>query len=133
MDESTALNPQSVEIGMDIIKDIRRTATDMSGWLKFLGVTNIILGALTAISIVGIVIAWIPIWIGVLLFQAGSRATDAQITEKNQELVVMMGKLKTYFIINAILIIVGLALMIITFFAVGLGLIPLLNSFSDFQ
>jgi hypothetical protein len=40
------------------------------GWLKFLGVISIIQGVLTAFSIVGILICWIPIWLGILLLRS---------------------------------------------------------------
>jgi hypothetical protein len=42
------------------------------GWLKFLGILSIIGGVFQALTIVGIIYAWIPIWSGVLLHQAGS-------------------------------------------------------------
>ena len=38
------------------------------GWMKFLGIVMVIAGIFTAITIVGIIIAWLPIWLGVLLF-----------------------------------------------------------------
>ena len=42
------------------------------GWMKFVGVLSIIYGVLVALSIIGILIAWLPIWIGILLFQSAS-------------------------------------------------------------
>jgi hypothetical protein len=42
------------------------------GWLKFLGVLSIMSGVGQALSLVGILVAWLPIWMGVLMFQAGS-------------------------------------------------------------
>ena len=132
MEDAITPNPQNVGIETDVVNDIRQTAADMSGWLKFLGIVNIIYGALTAISIVGIIIAWIPIWMGILLFQAGSSATNARFGA-NYELVTMMRKMKTFFILTAVLIIVSVAVVLIAFFTVGLGILPFLSSFSEFQ
>ncbi|NIW79677.1 MAG: hypothetical protein GWN16_09545, partial [Calditrichae bacterium] len=56
------------------VLQLKRSAGTMSAWLKFLGIVSIISGAVVAITIVGIIIAWLPIWLGVLLFQAGDRA-----------------------------------------------------------
>lgn len=133
MEESTTAIPQSASSGSDVVNNIRTTAAEMAGWLKFLGVINIIYGALTALSIVGIIIAWIPIWMGVLLFQAGSNATMAQASERSQELVTMTRKLKTFFILASVLIIVGLAIGIIVFFTFGFGILPYLSSFTESQ
>lgn len=133
MEESTTAIPQSAASGSDIVNNIRATAADMAGWLKFLGVISIIEGALTALSIVGIIIAWIPIWMGVLLFQAGSNATMAQASERSQELVIMTRKLKTFFILTSVLIIVSLAIGVILFFTVGFGILPFLSSFTQSQ
>lgn len=134
MQDASTPTPQNIGTGTDlIINEIRQTASDMSGWLKFLGVINIIYGALTALSIVGIIIAWIPIWMGVLLFQAGSSATNAQMGHSNHEMVTMVRKLKTFFILTSILIIVSIATIIIVFFTVGIGILPFLDSAQNFN
>jgi hypothetical protein len=132
MEESITPTPQTTGYGGDAIAEIRRTAAEMAGWLKFVGIVNIISGALTAISIVGIVIAWIPIWMGVLLFQAGSNAVNAQAGQRTDELVTAVKRLKTYFIINGVLIIVGVAIAILVFIFMIMGLLPFLREFNQF-
>ena len=57
---------------------LRRTAVSMGSWLKFLGIVSIVSGALLAFTIIGLIFAWLPIWLGVLLFQAGDRANRAE-------------------------------------------------------
>jgi len=104
-------------------------AKNMAGWLKFVGIITIISGALTAISIVGIIIAWLPIWLGVLLVQAGGKAGEAQLKQDHSELIVMMDKLRLYFMIQGILIIIGLAFTLIMIFGFGISLLPFLSSF----
>jgi len=54
----------------NIVQDLQNSALKMTGWLKFVGIVTIVSGALAALSVIGIVFAWIPIWLGVLLMQA---------------------------------------------------------------
>lgn len=88
-------------------------AGQSKGWLKFLGILMIINGIITALTIVGILIAWLPIWMGVLLFQAGSRADTAALTKDSSQLVPMMDKLRVYFMIQGVLILIVLAALVI--------------------
>ena len=96
-----------------IIQQILQTSSGMTGWLKFLGIVYIISGALTAITIVGIIIAWLPIWLGILLIQASNKITNARFANSEGELVGMTEKLRLYFIIQGVLIIVYLAFALI--------------------
>lgn len=92
-------------------------AARSKGWFKFLGVLSIIGGVLTAFSLVGILIAWLPIWMGVLLFQAGSQADSLEVTKDPNHLVTILAKLRTYFVIQGVLALIvviaaGLAMLI---------------------
>jgi len=98
---------------------IKQTAVSMSGWLKFLGIINIVWGAFSAISIVGIIFAWLPIWLGVVLLQAASSATHANLSNDPNDLAEMMSKLRMYFIIQGVLIIVGMAAVVIGIIVFG--------------
>ena len=93
-------------------------AGQSKGWLKFLGVLMIIYGIIVAFSLVGILIAWLPIWMGVLLFQAGNRADEALFTKDPNQLVTMMSKLKTFFIIQGVLAIIALIALTIAMIGV---------------
>lgn len=94
------------------------------GWLKFIGVMFILNGALTALSIVGIIVAWIPIWLGILLFQISAAAEQAFLTQSEDEFVKSQTKLKTYFTITGVLMLIGL---IFTVAFLGLGGIALIS------
>ncbi len=83
----------------------------MKGWLKFLGIINIITGGLQALSIVGILWAWLPIWLGIILTQAGSKAQEYADKNDQAALAGLTGKLKTYFLISGIVMIVSLAII----------------------
>jgi hypothetical protein len=109
--EQSMAQPESHEV--QILNQIQQVSNNMTGWLKFLGIMNIISGALTALSLWGIIIAWLPIWLGILLLQAGNKISTARFGNNKRELVQMMDKLRLYFIIQGVLIIVSIALAIV--------------------
>lgn len=100
------------------------------GWLKFLGALSIISGVASALSIVGILFAWLPIWMGVLMFQAGSSIESASQLGDKFAFLRSLGSLKTYFVLQGVLALVGivfaLIMLCITFVLplIGLTLIP---------
>lgn len=102
-----------------ILSQIQQVSNGMTGWLKFLGIVNIVSGALSVLSIWGILIAWLPIWLGILLLQAANRITNARFTNNQGELVQMMDKLRLYFVIQGVLIIVSVILGIIALIIFG--------------
>ncbi|MEJ2049764.1 MAG: DUF5362 family protein [Calditrichota bacterium] len=130
--EQAMVQEQPKEIG--ILNQIQGVSNNMTGWLKFLGIINIIQGAITIISTIGIgiIIAWLPIWLGILLLQAGSKITAARFSNNQAELITMMDKLRLYFIIQGVLIIVILALAIIGVFVFGSMLSGFLHNFQQY-
>ncbi|HKK04446.1 MAG TPA: DUF5362 family protein [Gammaproteobacteria bacterium] len=103
------------------IKEIGQPLSQSAFWMKLVGVLMIIYGVLVALSIVGIVIAWLPIWMGVLLFQSASSATQASQSGDKDTLLRSLAKLKTYFTIMGITTLIGLILGIIGFLMGGIG------------
>lgn len=92
---------------------ISTPAAGMSGWLKFIGVINILIGIPNMIVLVG----FLYIWLGVLLYQAG----DAASTAGAQDVPRLLNKLKLYFIITGVLMLLGLLAFILIFTVVGFG------------
>lgn len=90
-----------------LIKNASQPLYSAKGWLKFLGVMMILGGVFTALTIVGLIVAWIPIWQGVLLFQAANAIDKAYTLGNAAELVKAQQKVKTYFMIMAILMLLG--------------------------
>jgi hypothetical protein len=76
--------------------------------MQLVGVMMIIYGILVAITIIGIIIAWLPIWMGVLLFQCAGQIERAHTADDADAMVMAMAKLKTYFTITGILTLIGL-------------------------
>jgi len=92
----------------------RENSRRLKGWLKFLGIVNIVAGGLQALSFVGIFIAWLPIWLGITLVQAGSQAQKFADQGDTASLAGLTGKLRNYFTITGIVTIVALGLMVLS-------------------
>jgi hypothetical protein len=78
------------------------------GWLKFLGVLTIIGGIPSVFALVGI----LQIWIGILLFQAGSSIESAGQFGDKFAFLRSMGNLKTYFVIQGVLTLIGIIVVV---------------------
>jgi Zn-dependent protease len=80
-------------------------------WLKLVAILTIIGGVLTALTVLGVVIAWIPIWAGVALYQAASNLEDAMVNRQGDTLIRALSKLGLYFKINAVTWVLALGLV----------------------
>ena len=87
-----------------VLDHLREKARDAAPWLKAMGIVNIIVGVPSALALFGLVY----IWMGIVLFQAGSAAETAS----DAELLTLIDKLRTYFIVMTILTILGILIMI---------------------
>ncbi len=118
--------PQDIHI----IQELSNPIYQARGWLKFLGVLSIIGGIFQALSIVGIIVAWLPIWMGILMFQAGSSVEAAGQAGDKLSFLSSLGSLKTYFVLQGVLtliaIIIGLSMLCILVILplLGISLIP---------
>jgi hypothetical protein len=113
-----------------VVQQLSMPIYQARSWLKFLGVLSIISGVGSALSIVGIIFAWLPIWMGVLMFQAGSSIEPAGQFGEKFAFLRSMDNLKTYFILQGVLAFIGIVLaltMLCILFVLpllGLTLIP---------
>jgi len=108
------------------VKEITIPLFQAKGWMKLLGVLLIITGVLYAITVAGILICWLPIWMGVLLFKAADAAEAAQLGGDKAQLVESLSKLKTFFTIQGVLILISLAFVGLTLLVTGGSLIATL-------
>ncbi len=90
-------------------------------WMQLVGVMLIISGVFTALSIVGILICWIPIWAGISLMQAAGSIDQAYITGDDAAAELAMRRLKTYFTIFGALMLVYIAIGVLGMM-LGLGM-----------
>ncbi|HDI83094.1 MAG TPA: hypothetical protein ENF18_04815 [candidate division WOR-3 bacterium] len=99
---------------------VKVVSSEMSGWLKLVGIVSIVMGGLAALTIIGIITAWLPIWQGVLLLRAGN--DFANVSGKEQEAVLSgLKNLKIYFIIQGIIVLIGIASSVLAIFLVGVS------------
>ena len=104
-----------------VIKNLSFPLYNCTGWMKLLGVMSIIGGALQALTIFGIIIAWLPIWTGVLLFQSANAITEAYEGDNQAAMTRSLLKLKTYFIIMGVLTLIGIIFAALVLFLGLLG------------
>jgi low temperature requirement protein LtrA len=83
-----------------------------SGWMKAMGILSIVGGILSAITIVGIIYAWLPIWMGVIVYQAGKSAQMASTNKDETKLMEVVSKIRLFFLISVIVGIVAYAIVI---------------------
>jgi len=115
---------------VQVVREVSAPLFAAKGWMKFLGVLMIIYGVLMAISIVGIIVCWLPIWIGVLLFQSAGAIESAQASGSKMELYGALSKLKTYFTIYGILALIGIVFFVIMMFVGGMAaLVPFMSNY----
>jgi len=105
-----------------LIKEISMSLDQSKGWMKLIGVLSIIYGGLLAITIVGIIIAWLPIWMGIILYQSASSIDQAAHTGEKMPILQSLQKLKTYFTIMGVVTLIGLILGALVIFLSFLGL-----------
>jgi len=93
------------------------------GALKFLAWASIVVGALQCLSIVGIVVGWLPIWIGVLLARTADRLERGVEGQDGPLLREGMEALAQGVRIQAVLVLIGVALTLL--WLVGLVLMAI--------
>ncbi|MBL8892688.1 MAG: DUF5362 domain-containing protein [Planctomycetaceae bacterium] len=85
-------------------------------WLAFLGWVCIIAGVIYCLTIIGLIIGWLPIWMGILLKGASERLKLGFQSGNEAELYAASKNLGTYFIILGILTLIA---MIINLLYIG--------------
>ena len=105
MDKTTLLQETVRETSMPLFKS--------KGWIRLLGILMLIYGIMIALSLVGLIIAWLPIWLGILLIQTSNRIGQAQITGDKYSLTTAMQSLGTYFTIYGVLTLIGLIMGVV--------------------
>ncbi|MEW6071105.1 MAG: DUF5362 domain-containing protein [Planctomycetota bacterium] len=98
--------------GLDVF-EVAEPMERAQGWLKFLGILCIIGGVLYCLTIVGAIVGWIPIWMGVLLNKASNGIGEGFDRRRPEEIRQAFDRLRLAIKIYGILAIVGIGLMIL--------------------
>ena len=112
----------------DLIREISLPIFQSKTWLKLLGVVMIIQGIITAFTIIGIVICWLPIWLGVLLFQAAGAVEGAQLNGSKMHLLMALSKIRMYFMINGVLMLIMIIFVVIGIIVSGGAMLSLMHN-----
>lgn len=111
-----------MKLSSDVEQKVTTSCKDMNGWIKFLAIFSIAIGALYVLSIFGIILAWLPIWIGIILLKLAN--STREVAAGNAEsLGDMMGSLKTFFIISGVATIISIVFSIIWMIFMGIAMI----------
>ena len=111
----------------ELVQQLSLPLYQSKGWLKLLGVMSFLQGLMCIVSVLGILICWLPIWIGILLFKAAGAAEIAQMSGDPKQLSEALNKLKMYFVINGVLILIGFAIVAIALLVSGASLFALMG------
>ena len=107
-----------------LIREVGMPLYQSKGWLKLLGILSIVQGILAAITIFGIIFAWLPIWLGVLLYQASTTVERAEMNGDKRTFIETMSKLKLYFTIQGVFTLISIVIAIFSFiFVFSFGII----------
>ncbi len=97
----------------DLIRDLASFIGARAGWIKFFAIVNIINGVLACLTVVGAVVGWLPIWLGVILLKVANLSVSAQYSGSQEELEEALDRAGFYFKLQGILIFVVLVFMAI--------------------
>jgi len=95
-----------------VVQEVSTPIYESRGWIKLTAVLSIINGILIALSIVGILIAWLPIWMGVVLYKSASSIESAKESGHKYALVDSLSNIKTYFTIMGVVNLIGLIFLV---------------------
>ncbi|MBG0783323.1 MAG: hypothetical protein H0S84_13730 [Bacteroidales bacterium] len=96
-----------------IIRETVQPLQNAAGWMKFLGIVLIVYGGLIALSIIGVLIAWLPIWLGVLLVKSSNNTRSAYLRGDKYALIASLRNVGSYFTIYGVLTLIGLIFSVI--------------------
>ena len=97
----------------NVVSAVSAPLNQAKTWIKVVGVVSILEGVLMAITLFGLVIAWLPIWLGVMLFQVATNIEKANASSDQAALMLAMDKLRLFFTILGIFSIVAIVLGIL--------------------
>jgi hypothetical protein len=101
---------QATPVGNPVVSRVISPLYAAAGWMKLIGTVSIIYGVLTALTIIGLLIAWLPIWMGVLTRKAATQAQLAYTSGDEHAAIASTDRLRTIFKVQGIILLIGLIL-----------------------
>lgn len=99
------------------IRDLSESLYQAKGWIKLAGIMSIIQGVIGILSLWGILISWVPIWIGIILLKASNGLGRAYEMDDATELQQALARLAKYFKIYGILMLIAIIIGVIAMLA----------------
>ena len=110
-------------VAMSLVHYLDEPLWRVKGWIQLMGVLFILHGVLMALSLWGIVLCWLPIWLGLTLMSAAKNVRAAAELDNKECMRLALDKIGLYFKINGILVIIGLVVGILAAVAVAMGVL----------
>lgn len=98
-----------------MIRELMQPLKNATGWIKFLGVLLIVYGVIMALSIIGIIVAWLPIWLGVLLVRAANNTNTAYYQGNKFAVLAALKNIGNYFTIYGVVLLISIIFVVIFF------------------
>ena len=104
--------------GNPIVANVMRPLSDAASWMRLIGTMAIIYGVVLGLTIIGLIIAWLPIWMGVLLRRAANDADAAHAAGDEGMAVSSLRSLNTIFKVQGVLVLIGLVWLAVSIIGV---------------
>ena len=99
-----------------IIQDLGQNIVRYNIWIKILAITTIIQGIILVCTIIGILVAWLPIWTGIVLWKMSNNFKNAVNTGETVEFETALSRMRLFFKLSGITIL--LTIMFYIFIAI---------------
>lgn len=118
------------------LNDLVLPLYNVKGWMRLIGVMLIIGGIMQCLTCVGVIIGWLPIWMGVTMMGAATAIQSAHDLQDTRQIVMAQRKLALYLKITGVLLLAWLLLSAVMMFMMLIlprFIQPLLERLPDFQ
>ena len=98
-----------------LVQEVSMPLFESKGWIKFLGILMIFHGLFLSLSIIGLLIAWLPVWMGVLLIKVSTKIEQAKYSGNKTDMLEAQKNLATYFTISGIVALISIIIIVLFF------------------
>ena len=114
-----------------LLRELAKPLLAARRWMKLVGILLIVQGIASVLSIWGILIAWLPIWMGWLLLKSSKEVELAERQGDKVALMRGMNQLKTFFTINGIITLAMLILFTVLMLVFGGTMLSMLDGMKE--
>ena len=114
-----------------LLRELAKPLLAARRWMKLVGILLIVQGIVSVLSIWGILIAWLPIWMGWLLLKSSKEVELAERRGDKVALMRGMNQLKTFFTINGIITLAMLILFTVLMLVFGGTMLSMLDGMKE--